>query len=75
MYGLEVMKSPVVLKTAAGKQEFHSGREAGAAAFDRPYSIAAISAEGSKLIVELEENKGFQEDAWADRPVSLFDGD
>lgn len=75
VYGLEVMKSPVVLRTAAGEQEFHNGREAGAAAFDRQYFIAAISAEGSRLIVELEENKGFQEDTWADRPVSLFDGD
>lgn len=75
IYGLEAMKSPVVLRTAAGEQEFHNGREAGAALFERQYFIASISAEESKLIVELAESEGFQEDVWADRPVSLFDGD
>lgn len=75
VYGLEAMKSPVVLRTAEGEQEFHDGREAGDAVFDRRYLIASIYAEGSKLIVELEENKGFQNDAWSDRPVNLFDGD
>lgn len=69
------MKSPVVLRTAEGEQEFHDGREAGNAVFDRWYYIAAIYAEGSRLIVELEENKGFQNDDWSERPVNLFDGD
>lgn len=63
VYGLEAMKSPVVLKTAAGKLEFHNGKEAGAALFDRQYLIESISAEGAKIIVELAENKSFLDEA------------
>lgn len=33
VYGLEVMKSTVVLKSVVGMRESHSGREAGAAVF------------------------------------------
>lgn len=75
VYGLEKMKSPVVLKTSAGEQEFHNGSEAEAALSDRRYLIASISARESKLIVEMVENRGFPNDTWTDRPVNLFDGD
>lgn len=73
--GLDAIKSPVILRMAEGEQEFHNGRAAGEATFDRPYLIASISAEDSKIIVELSENKGRLDVAWSDRPVNLFDGD
>lgn len=75
IYGLNEMKSPVVIRTTTGETEYKDGIDAGRVKYEKPQLINSIKAIDSKIIVELVENKHFQDVSWSERTVNIFDGD
>ena len=72
---VRVIQSPVTLKTTDTETAYENGSVLAAASLEKRYVVDSVTAEGGRIIICVSENTGTKEAGWADRKVSLFDGD